>query len=59
MTFQRLSGCYRQEAVNGYVGTRTSFAWLVSIKCWKPAESLLEMIAKRQNTSMQLRVSFH
>ena len=53
VTFQRLSGRYQQEAVkyliheekDGHVCTRTSFAWLVSIKCSNPVESLLEMIA--------------
>ena len=67
VTFQRIYGRYRQEAVKYLYVKKSmdmfvrghSFAWLVSIKCWKPAESLLEMIGKRQNTSVQLIVSFH
>ena len=54
------------EAVKYYMKKRMDmfvrgnlFNWKVSIKCWKPAESLLEMIGKRQNTSVQLSVSFH
>ena len=64
MTFQRLSRRYRQEAVkyliheekNGHVRTRT---FICMAGFYVSVESLLEMIAKRQNTSAQLSASFH